>query len=195
MRLLGFLALVLLVALPAHADRFKFRKLGFAIDGPPGWVVLSRQDFRSIVKSNDFGSTTVNDRLRGPDPRRLLSVARARRPDGVQPGLHLVYEKGSIADPLAYLDRLITFLGRNITGFKRLSAPSAVKLGPFSAGMASYRYTALSNGAKLEIHDVIWIVPMGDHVLTISGGTAPNDAAGQRAIRKAAQSLRRVRAR
>ena len=182
---------VLLLAAPAAAETFVFPRHGVAIDAPEGWTVIGAADLIQMADGSDFGDE-LKQAARGQNQSLLLSAVRDWPVIGVTPGLHLnvyPYQVGSIPDGLA---QVATYLARNTQRFELLVEAADDQLGPFKAGYMIYRYHVVSNGEAYDVEEKFWLIPLGDHYLTLSSGYAPDEGAPARAaIEAAAKSLRR----
>ena len=190
MRILAFFAFLLFATSVARADLFEFTDEGIALDGPPGWTVLTISDIRYLHRDADFGSEEIKRRIHSNDPTHILSVVSKADVGGVSPGLHLFYRPGGIDDTDDHLNRLQDYLSRNAQDYRPISGPGKTRLGAFEAGSLTYQYVVMNGARRVIVEETVWVVSMGRHHLTLSSGTAPGDDTGKRQIRDAVRSLR-----
>lgn len=162
----------LLFAFGVRAETFEFSQQGFSLVGPDDWHVMAIGDAVRMGEELDFGEELKN----AANPESMLLVIVRDNPIvGVSPGVYVNYHLGSIASIEVGLNRVVGILERNLRGFQMIQPPEPDRLGPYEAGTIRYRYVTESQGIDFEVIETFWLIPDGDHYITISGGLAPED--------------------
>lgn len=170
----------------------RFVDTGVAITPPQDWHIMSAGEFTRMMQDFDTGSSEIDRRMRSADPSLPVTVARDSVSRGVNPAISLNYHRGRIEDLAEAFDRVIALLEQT-SDFELIQPPLPDQLGPFDAQFMRYRYTALSSGIRLSLQETLWLVPMGDHYLTVStGADVDEDPAIFELLREAAHSLERT---
>ena len=164
----------LLIALSAKAETFIFSQQGFSLNAPDDWHVMAVADTVQMVNESDFGEELKNA---GNPASQLLALVRDNPVVGVSPGVFVNYHRGTVGDIEFGLNRVASILERNLRDFQVVLAPTPTMLGPYEAGSIRYRYVSNSQGIDFEVIETFWLIPDGDHYITISGGLAPEDEA------------------
>ncbi|MEM0923959.1 MAG: hypothetical protein AAGI13_13005 [Pseudomonadota bacterium] len=181
-----------MTAFSARAETFTFPGAGFTIDMPDGWHAISVAEETRIHSDTDLGSDDLNASIRAPNPGRLAVVVRDKETRGVNPGIHLNFHPGEILDLDGAIQNVLDNLGQ-VSEFQLIDPPVPAQLGPFETRKMRYRFAVVFGVVKLRAQEVFWLVPMGDHYLTISTGADVNEGPESWAvIEAAAQSLRPV---
>ena len=167
-------AALLLLAIAAKAETFVFTAQGFSLKAPDGWHVMAVADTVSMVEGSDFGEELKNA---GNPASQLLAIVRDNPISGVSPGVFVNYHQGTISDTEVGLGRVANILERNLRQFQIIQPATPVRLAPYEAGTIRYRYVTNSAGVDLEVIETFWLIPDGNHYITISGGLAPEDEA------------------
>ncbi|MEM7508897.1 MAG: hypothetical protein AAF415_19380 [Pseudomonadota bacterium] len=175
-----------------HSGKLAFDAIGVAITPPEGWHILSLGEVARLSNTVDTGSAELNAQFHSPDPSLLATVARDKITRGVNPAITLNYHPGEIVDFQLAFARVSEVLGQ-MPEFEPLEGPVSDPLGPFDAQYMHYRIAVLSNGIQLDIEEILWLVPMGDHYLTVSVGADVAEAPDLLpTLRRAAHSLERI---
>lgn len=183
--------LALLAGTISRADTFVFNKEGLAIDTPVGWAVLKASAGAEFLDETNV-KQELKEMARDAADTSLLSIIRENPPIGVSPGIHLNYWPGHLPSIRSGMDNVIASLRQNVPKFSLVTAMTRAALGDFDAAYISYQYEIVVEGTSLQILEKFWLVPMGDHYLTVSTGVEPNEGqAARNAIEKSVQSLRR----
>ncbi|MEM9097415.1 MAG: hypothetical protein AAGC79_02740 [Pseudomonadota bacterium] len=156
--------------------QLNFPAAGISFRPPDGWYILSAQESARIMQNVDSGSDELDEMLRSPDPTLLIRVARDKTTLGVNPAISINLYPGEISDFEAAFDTLLPVL-RQTSDFELLEGPVADPLGPFEAQRIRYKFSAQSSGVRLEVTEVLWLVPRGLQYLVVSSGAATEDAA------------------
>lgn len=184
--------LALVAVAGARAETLSFPTLGFQIEMPDGWRLLSRSEEFQVAVGVDLGSDLINRKAQDVErTSRLAVVVRDEINPRVNPGIFLDVHPGRVGDIEGGLRNVERALRGNTLNFVSLSPPRRAKLGGYDAGRISYRYEVTAAIGSLRVEETFWLVPMGDRYLTISSGVeAGRDAAAQKVIADAARSLR-----
>lgn len=175
-----------------HSGKLSFAEIGVAFTPPEDWHIVSVGEVARLNNTIDTGSADMNQVFHAPDPSLLVTVARDRVTRGVNPAITLNYHPGEIADFGAAFARVSSLLGQ-MQDYELVAGPASDPLGPFDAQYMHYRYSLVSNGIRLSLEEMLWLVPMGENYLTVSVGTDISEAeAFLGVLREAAHTLERV---
>ena len=182
---------VLLTSGIAKAETFVFSDLGLAIDTPDGWAVLSASAGAEFLDGTNV-TQDLKNMARDASNTQILSVIRENPAIGVSPGIHIHYWPGRVSRISDEMQNVIENLLQNVPNFVLIEDTTPDNLGAFDAAYISYRYEIISQGTPLQVVEKFWLVPMGDHYLTISTGVELDEGTAARlAIERSVHTLRR----
>ena len=161
----------------SFAETFTFKNAGFAFEAPDGWHIGSQQGIEALIKDKSFGSDVLNKAVKQGVGRLLIITQNPiNQTVGVNPGIFVDRHPGRVVDINAGLQNIRKFMIQNMNGWNQVGNFKFQKVGEFESGLIQYSYEVLQpQKPKLEVVEMLWLIPQDNHYITISSGFSPED--------------------